>query len=139
MKIADVLAKHEITMTSKRVEPTTARAAEYKDGSHYKCTFHWKPSRLDGRPNAGETVRLSVPFSQGSAWREPPIAADVMHCLLSDYVSDISFEDWAEDFGFDVDSRKALATFRLCQKQSRKLDAFLGADVFAELQNCERE
>lgn len=44
-----------------------------------------------------------------------PTAAAVLYCLLSDMeVIDQSFTDWASDFGYDTDSRKALATYKAC-------------------------
>lgn len=77
---------------------------------------------------------------QGSALREAPTAVSVMGCLLSDYVSDyLSCEDWCGDLGYDPDSRKALKIFKLCQKFSRALDAFLGNDILVELQECDPE
>lgn len=51
-----------------------------------------------------------------------PTAASVLACLLSDAsATDQCFADWAADFGYDVDSRKALATYEACCDIGREL------------------
>jgi hypothetical protein len=50
------------------------------------------------------------------------------------------FEEWADDLGYDPDSRKANATWKICQRQAKKLEAFLGADDYHTLLwNTKRE
>lgn len=80
--------------------------------------------------------RYTVPFymGRGHGGAEPTIA-DVLSCLLSDasgYDNAQSFLDWCAEFGLDDDSRKALATFRACERISRRLRRLLG-DRFDEL------
>lgn len=71
--------------------------------------------------------QLTVPFFCGPGCTEDPIAADVLFCLVSDaQAGDQSFEDFASDFGYDVDSRKAEATWRTCQSIAPRLRRFLG-------------
>lgn len=44
-----------------------------------------------------------------------PTAAAVLYCLLSDMeAADQSFTDWANELGYDTDSRKALAIYEAC-------------------------
>lgn len=44
-----------------------------------------------------------------------PTSASVLYSLLSDaQARDMSFNDWCADFGYDVDSIKALNTYRAC-------------------------
>lgn len=95
----------------------------------------------DDTPNAWEVVlhydgrTLEVPFWTGLLLGEPT-AADVLACLLSDATVDDGegnprpFEDWADDYGFDTDSRKAEATWRQCVEQTAKLREFLSPAVF---------
>jgi len=46
-----------------------------------------------------------------------PSAASVLYCLLSDAEAvNQSFYDWANDLGYDTDSRKALETYEACCK-----------------------
>ena len=85
---------------------------EWRDARHFLVTL--KVGR--------RSMRLH--FSQGSGHTAEPTAADVLDCLASDASSVNSardFEDWASDLGYDVDSRKAHATFEACQKQAEQL------------------
>lgn len=55
-----------------------------------------------------DLVRITAP--------DAPTLADVLHCVVSecDVVNYATFEDWAECFGYDTDSRKAEAIYRGC-------------------------
>lgn len=79
---------------------------------------------------------LTVYFSQGSAHENPPTLAEVLDCLASD-ASGIenarSFEEWASEYGYDTDSRKAERTYKICEKQARDLERFLGQDAYQQL------
>lgn len=59
-----------------------------------------------------------------------PSIADVLWSLSTDaYVLDHpSFEDWAADYGYDVDSRKAEALHRECIKTALAFRAVIGGD-----------
>lgn len=58
----------------------------------------------------------------------PPPLRDVLYSLLIDaeVLDRASFEDWAADFGYDFDSRKAEAIYRLCLTVALQLRAVLG-------------
>ena len=86
-----------------------------------------------GRGNSTEMV---VYFSQGSAHRKPPTLAEVLDCLASgiagvDNAND--FEDWANEFGYDTDSRKAEHTYDVCRQQAQELKDLLGGKAYAQL------
>lgn len=94
------------------------------------------PQGFGGRTLAvAEAERLCKPTE--------PDAANVLDCLASDAAgieNARSFEDWAGEYGYDEDSRKALDTYLLCQAQAAKLSQFLGAEAFqALLFDTERE
>lgn len=85
--------------------------------------------------------RLTTPFFTGSGWKHDPTAADVLHSLISDAQSvpptpgyEYSFEQWADDLGYDTDSRKAEKTYRAVVRSAKKTRQFLGNDFeeFAE-------
>lgn len=68
----------------------------------------------------------------------PPAIADVVYSLVSDASSsEQTFEDWCAEFGYDSDSRKALATYLECQATRTKLLALFGAELLAELTKLE--
>lgn len=66
----------------------------------------------------------------------PPDAAGVLDCLASDCASVEnvrSFEEWAEEFGYDTDSRRALETYRACERLNAALARFLGGSAYGVL------
>ncbi len=72
--------------------------------------------------------KFTTPFFTGSLSGEPS-ASGVLQCLQSDtYNLDHGFTNWAEDFGFDTDSRKAEATYKQCVKQRDGLRCLFGDD-----------
>ena len=92
------------------------------DVHKWRCTL-----RYQGR-------RMSVMFYQGMAHTEAPTADEVLECLASDVgcASD-SFAEWCANFGYDTDSRKALATYRQIRRQAQRLSELLGNDYQAVL------
>lgn len=54
----------------------------------------------------------------------------------SSVVYDRTFPEFCHDFGFDVDSIKALNKFKQCKKQKKKLMTFLGDDLFHKFMTC---
>ena len=95
---------------------------------NFKCTIEF-----EGR---GYHEPLTVYFSQGSAHKKPPTLAEVLDCLASD-ASGVdnaqSFEDWASEYGYDTDSRKAEKTYNICVQQAQELKALLGQDTYNQL------
>jgi hypothetical protein len=72
--------------------------------------------------------KFTTPFFTGSL-RGDPAASEVLQCLQSDtYNLDDGFVNWAEDYGFDPDSRKAEATYKQCVKQRDGLRRLFGDD-----------
>lgn len=95
---------------------------------NFECTIEF-----EGR---GYHEPLTVYFSQGSAHKKPPTLADVLDCLASD-ASGVdnaqSFEEWASEYGYDTDSRKAEKTYNICRQQAQELKALLGQDAYDQL------
>lgn len=84
--------------------------------------------------SAGYVVRELV--LRGKALE--PDALDVLASLAmdSDVIDAGGFEEWAGNFGYDVDSRRAEATYRACLETALKLRAALGDDGLAALRNA---
>jgi len=93
-------------------------------------------SRKDQKP-----LTITVSFFQGVAHENEPTAADVLSSLLVDAaVEDYgSFEDWADDLGYNHDSRKAKRTYDGCLAMAPRVRAFCGNDdaVLSELRAAE--
>ena len=61
---------------------------------------------------------------------KPPIAGLLHSLILDGAAAEQTFAEWCADFGYDVDSRKALATYEACQKGFDKLrKVFTGAQI----------
>lgn len=81
-------------------------------------------------------------YSEAMDWAQPkrkepllPDACDVIYSLLSDgdAIDHSSFEEWASNYGFDADSRKAETMYRACLNTGLKLRNYLGDDLLAKL------
>lgn len=66
---------------------------------------------------------------------KPPKLESVVYCLLRDVdvLNHSSFEDWASNFGYDTDSRKACDIYHECLKTALKLKSMFGDVTLGEL------
>jgi hypothetical protein len=129
--LEEFIAANRITMDCEWTEhnPEVEENPRYPM-NHYKCTLKMG------------TQRMSVPFSMGMAHTEGPDLLGVLDCLASDaksWENYTTFEGWAEDYGYDPDSRRAERVFKAVEVQSRKLESFLGEDLYKQLLNTERQ
>lgn len=65
-----------------------------------------------------------------------PELSDVLDCLASDssgVENARDFNDWAADYGYDEDSRKAEKIYNQCVEQRRELRDLLGLKLYEEL------
>lgn len=65
-----------------------------------------------------------------------PDLATVLGCLASDcagYENARSFEDWASEYGYDTDSRKAFATYEQVREQHEAMERLLGRAALQRL------
>lgn len=130
--LAAFTAAHKIKMTAERVD-ANPQMADSDNMDHWKVVLQ-SPRR-----------RMSTYFSSkgyGHNGKEPK-AAEVLDCLASDaasYENVGSFEEWAREFGYYTDCRRAEKTFKAVEHGARRLKAFLGDDAYQWLLfDCERE
>lgn len=71
----------------------------------------------------------------------PPGLADVLRCLLLDAeaIDAGGFEEWAIEFGYDIDSRKAEGIYNACHETGLKLRRMLGDSKISELREALRD
>lgn len=89
------------------------------DGArHYRCVL-----------SRGKR-RFTFWYSMGPALERDPDVAEVLDSLLMDAncVRWDSFEQFCHEYGYDQDSRKALATYKACEKTAKSLER-LGIDL----------
>jgi len=93
--------------------------------------------------NNGPDEKFFITFRMGVGHeKRPPNVEDVLASLTLDARSaedSIDFEDWAENFGYDGDSRKAEALYAECVEQTERFKDWLGPSLFAELLECEED
>lgn len=74
----------------------------------------------------------------GLATLPPPLLRDVLYCLVSD--ADVlnyeGFEDWASNYGYEEDSRKAERIYRDCCAFALKLQSLIGRKALDELREA---
>lgn len=103
------------------------RIRDYKGGDHHRVIIRNEervmvvPIYSRGKDLLGDSLKLS----------------DVLGSLQCDYIQDgETFESWAEEFGYDADSRRAEATYKACLQESYSLRNLLG-DLVANFLDAE--
>ena len=77
---------------------------------------------------------FTTAFHQGIAHTGPPQLTDVVSCILSDITADLDvFENWAADYGYDTDSRKAYKVWEQVRAVARGMRPLIGSDDVYEL------
>jgi hypothetical protein len=134
------------TVTLKRWTATTMTLA-YSMGAAHCEWMTWKEAVRAGCHNRRDyDDATKLPPLRGAFEKEtmhtaemrarytrptPPTLADVLGCLCADasgYDNARTFEEWAGDYGYDTDSRKAESTYRVVAEQAKQLRHLLGDD-----------
>lgn len=128
--MSEFLAAHPVTLEILD-GPNYEREQDEREWEHHAY-------RLELRHEARTMI---VPWRQGLGITDDPDAGTVLDSLASDSVGveqTGSFEDWAPEYGFDVDSRKAETTYEQCRAQAQQLRDLLGEATDALLYETER-
>lgn len=158
--IEQFISEHGLTMTSEPVPENPNMSGGMPEGAqHYYCvvTAESGEESLSTYYSVGPGIverhavkRLSIAdrkffarapktiYAQESIAKHRksyrPDLRDLLDCLASDCCgSDESFEDWAANYGYDEDSRKAENTYHIIRKQARELRQLLGAEAYEVL------
>ena len=123
-RLKDFIQANKLTMTAQWADhnPHMADSANMD---------HWKVKIRKGKQS------MSLYFSKrfGHHGKEPQLD-EVLDCLASDASSTenaMDFEDWASEFGYDVDSRKAEKSYKTIEQQKAKLLNLLGDEAYQQL------
>lgn len=117
MNIKQFVNKHHVKIESKLVAENK-NMPDWKDANHFEVTLKMKGKRF------------TTYFSMGYGLSGEPTVHDVLDCLANDASG---IEDWANEYGYDTDSRKAKKLYNVCVSQSEKLKNFLGDDLYNTL------
>lgn len=97
-------------------------------GKYNKKLKKFSTGKIDwyGSYNHGYAPKLTLP---------KPLLRDVLYSLVldSDVIQYATFEDWAAEFGYETDSRKAEKTYTDCLAIALKLRALIGEKAIADL------
>lgn len=118
-----------LTATAARVDKNPNMTSE-TPMDHWRVVLKYKDGGL-------VPLKMTVYFSMGTGHKgKAPEAADVLDCLASDAAgveNARSFEEWASEYGYDTDSRKAHKTYTLCKREAERLLKFLGPTTYNDL------
>jgi hypothetical protein len=116
--IHDFVKNHNVRMTC-RWTATNPHMQDSRDMDHHRCTL------VCGRK------RMTVTFSMGRGHHgKPPTVEDVLSTLAMDassYENNPNFESWAEEYGYNADSRSVRKTFNQVKKQAAALKKLVGS------------
>ena len=157
--IKQFIADHGLTMTSEPV-PENPNMSGSSDGmQHYHCTLEGAIFSMNTYYSVGSGIVESWLKKHGPVYHRQflitaphtigakryvevngkeyrPKLPDVLNCLAMDASGmDESFEDWADNYGYDTDSRKAETIYKACQDNARQLRVLLGHEAFDVLVN----
>jgi hypothetical protein len=123
--------KHHVSMTCEGVDRNPLMEGDEwsRTADHWRCKI---VARAGGKKRT-----LNTYFSKGSGHHgaEPKIT-EVFSALSLDamgFENARDFEDWASEYGYSADSRKAEKAYTVVGKQAASLKQLLGEDAFQEL------
>ena len=77
---------------------------------------------------------MTTSFYTGSGWEKDPELEDILGSILLDATYlDYSFEDFANEMGYDPDSRTAEKIYKDIQKQAKKINRIFSKEEQEEL------
>lgn len=122
--LSEFIAEHDLKFSFKRIP-------ERRDGlmDDYPMR-HWRTWIIK------DSERMQVTYSQGMGIEHAPTLEDVLNCLASDVGGILNardFEDWAPDYGYDINSRKAKRIWNGCMIEREGLERLLGETATKEL------
>lgn len=88
----------------------------------------WQHIAYSVELRAGRRGVFRTAYKAGIAHQTIPTAVDIFQALVNDARSVVgeTFETWADNMGYDTDSRKAEETFRACLDTRLWLEAYIG-------------
>lgn len=99
-----------------------------------------KHAAESGKWNSKLTYETQYSGFPNGNWKPipSPQLIDVLHSIIldSEVLDCSSFEEWADMYGYDIDSRKAEKTYRDCLEIALKIRIMLGDNVLTQLREA---
>lgn len=115
---------------------TFTRAKISESFDYFTGLGHRKPTKCAMLQTGAKYPKNSVGYAD---WVKqyvrpvPPDIAGVLHSLISDSGAVTCFIDWANDYGYDSDSIKALAIYNACCINAKRLQQIFSRATLDEL------
>ena len=119
----DVYERNGETLTSVDFKISLVRSPiDLKSDNWQETAYQWlifiNNVPFDYFTGSGLTYKTKAGYEKP----KEPTLEDVLYSLVIDSEAcEMSFNEWCANFGYDVDSRKALATYTECQENTDKL------------------
>lgn len=124
----DLSSDCEFLLSEMGVTFLATQVARRKDGLMQDAATHWEVVISRCGQN------MQVLYSMGAAHTGVPSDVDVFNCVLRDADGvDESFEEWAENLGYDTDSRKAYAIWEACKETAYGLTRLFKPSELSDL------
>jgi hypothetical protein len=126
MTVAEFIAKYNLKVSV--IQDNKVPYEKLDDWQKKACP--WTIIIYNGRK------RMTINFWTGIAITEEPTLETVLECLVGDAagVNDsTTFEEWANEYGYDTDSRKAESTYKAVMQEATKLKKLLGPEAYKEM------
>lgn len=124
VQIQNILADAGVTFSAKYLTETTCGDVGDKPWQcdEWAVTFKNNKETFSTRYFTGLGHRTKPRTKWDAAKPQAPNAADVLYSLTLDASAEHeSFPDWCSNYGYDEDSRKALAIYDKCVKTAKEL------------------
>lgn len=109
-------------LTCKRVSKNPHMHDDKWPADHWRCTMSRRGKRM------------SVFFSKGHGHHgKPPTSSEIIESLALDasgYENARGYDDWASEYGYDTDSRRAHRTYNAVKSEASRLRRFLGDALY---------
>lgn len=78
--------------------------------------------------------RMTTPYFTGPLYESEPRVDDILRSLFLDaFATEVDFNDWCGEFGYDPEDKKAKKVYLSCKRSGERLKKLLGED-FEEIQ-----
>ena len=127
--VDDYLSSIQVKFSAVYVRKNSATHGTFPGAFRWSVAFQ--------RVGRGASAPEDFDFYMGSACvvkgtmetPKAPCACEVLYCLLADSIAvDMPFEAWAEEYGYDADSRKAARIYEACLDNAKKISRIFTAE-----------
>ena len=123
----------QLKMTSKKIEERPDGVSFGRGDKHFVCHLHWS-----SRTPMGGKSPFKFYYTIGSAVKKIDLAS-VLWSLASDAsaLDYDSYEEWADEYGYDKDSRKGFKLYARMLDTSERFVDFIGVGLIRKITSAE--